>query len=109
MIFEAWNTGSIAADFVVQGGDPRGDGWGGPGWTIRSEWSRLSYERGTVGIAHSGKDTGGSQYFITLTPTPHLDGGYTIFYMGVNVGAALAPAGLAFERDAMAGGAVLPV
>jgi cyclophilin family peptidyl-prolyl cis-trans isomerase len=69
----------VVPDFVVQGGDPRGDGWGGPGYTIRSEWSRLPYERGTVGIAHAGKDTGGSQFFVALSPQPHLNGRYTVF------------------------------
>ena len=69
----------VVPDFVIQGGDPRGDGWGGPGFSIRSEWSRLPYERGTVGIAHSGKDTGGSQWFVCHSAQPHLNGRYTIF------------------------------
>jgi cyclophilin family peptidyl-prolyl cis-trans isomerase/HEAT repeat protein len=69
----------VVPDFVVQGGDPRGDGWGGPGYTIRSEFSRRPYERGTVGIAHSGKDTGGSQFFVAVSPQPHLNGRYTVF------------------------------
>jgi cyclophilin family peptidyl-prolyl cis-trans isomerase len=69
----------VVPDFVAQGGDPRGDGWGGPGDAIRCEISDLSFERGTAGMALSGKDTGGSQFFFTLSPQPHLDGGYTIF------------------------------
>ncbi len=69
----------VVPDFVAQGGDPRGDGWGGPGYTIRSEWSRARYKRAAVGIAHDGKDTGGSQFFITLSEQPHLNGRYTIF------------------------------
>jgi cyclophilin family peptidyl-prolyl cis-trans isomerase len=69
----------VVPDFVVQGGDPRGDGWGGPGYTIRSEFSRRPFERGTVGIAHSGKDTGGSQFFVAVSPQPHLNGRYTVF------------------------------
>jgi len=69
----------VVPDFVAQGGDPRGDGWGGPGYTIRSEWSRSRYKRAVVGIAHDGKDTGGSQFFITLSEQPHLNGRYTIF------------------------------
>lgn len=69
----------VVPDFVVQGGDPRGDGWGGPGYMIRSEWSRARYKRAAVGIAHDGKDTGGSQFFITLSEQPHLNGRYTIF------------------------------
>lgn len=68
----------VVPNFVVQGGDPRGDGWGGPGFTIRSEFSPLPYETGTVGIASAGKDTEGSQFFITQSPQPHLDGRYTI-------------------------------
>ena len=69
----------VVPDFVVQGGDPRGDGFGGPGYTIRDEINRLRYTRGAVGMALAGPDTGGSQFFITLSPQPHLDGGYTVF------------------------------
>ncbi len=65
--------------FVIQGGDPRNDMEGGPGYTIRCEINMLPYERGSVGMALSGKDTGGSQFFITLSPQPHLEGGYTCF------------------------------
>jgi len=69
----------VVPGFVIQGGDPDGTGWGGPGYNIRSEWSNLPYLRGTVGIAHSGKDTGGSQFFVALTEQPHLEGRYTVF------------------------------
>ncbi|KAB2949854.1 MAG: peptidylprolyl isomerase [Thermoanaerobaculia bacterium] len=69
----------VVPDFVVQGGDPRGDGWGGPGYALRDEINRLRYGRGAVGMALSGPDTGGSQFFVTLSPQPHLDGGYTVF------------------------------
>jgi cyclophilin family peptidyl-prolyl cis-trans isomerase/HEAT repeat protein len=69
----------VVPGFVIQGGDPRGDGNGGPGYTIRCEIGQRPYGRGTVGMALSGKDTGGSQFFITHTPTPHLDGNYTAF------------------------------
>ncbi len=69
----------VVPNFVIQDGCPRGDGWGGPGYMIRCEYNRLTYETGMVGMALSGKDTGGSQYFITLSPQPHLDGRYTIF------------------------------
>jgi len=69
----------VVPNFVMQDGDPRGDGNGGPGWQIRCEINLLSYERGAVGMALSGKDTGGSQWFVTHSPQPHLDGGYTIF------------------------------
>jgi len=69
----------VVPDFVIQDGDPTGTGSGGPGWTIRCEYNRRRYETGMVGMALSGKDTGGSQWFITLSPQPHLDGKYTIF------------------------------
>jgi cyclophilin family peptidyl-prolyl cis-trans isomerase/HEAT repeat protein len=68
----------VVPNFVIQGGDPRGDGWGGPGFTLRSEFSMLPFETGTVGIASAGKDTEGSQFFITQSPQPHLDGRYTV-------------------------------
>jgi cyclophilin family peptidyl-prolyl cis-trans isomerase len=69
----------VEPGFVVQGGCPRGDGNGGPGYALRCEITRRAYGRGAVGMALSGKDTGGSQFFITLQPQPHLDGGYTLF------------------------------
>lgn len=69
----------VVPNFVMQDGDPRGDGNGGPGWSIRCEINVVSYERGAVGMALSGKDTGGSQWFVTHAPQPHLDGGYTVF------------------------------
>ena len=69
----------VVPDFVVQDGDPRGDGEGGPGYTIRDEINQRPYLRGTVGMALAGKDTGGSQFFITHSPQPHLDARYTVF------------------------------
>jgi cyclophilin family peptidyl-prolyl cis-trans isomerase/HEAT repeat protein len=69
----------VVPNFVVQTGDPRGDGTGGPGYEIRCEVNPLPYVRGAVGMALSGKDTGGSQWFVTHSPQPHLDGGYTVF------------------------------
>jgi len=69
----------VVPNFVMQDGDPRGDGNGGPGWSIRCEVNTVPYERGAVGMALSGKDTGGSQWFVTHSPQPHLDGGYTVF------------------------------
>ena len=69
----------VVPGFVVQGGDPRGDGYGGPGSTVRCEYNQRPYGRGALGMALSGKDTGGSQFFITLEPQPHLDGSYTQF------------------------------
>lgn len=69
----------VVPNFVAQGGCPRGDGWGGPGYAVRCEYSEEPYRRGTVGIATSGKDTGGSQFFVALSPQPHLEARYTVF------------------------------
>jgi cyclophilin family peptidyl-prolyl cis-trans isomerase/HEAT repeat protein len=69
----------VVPNFVVQDGDPRGDGTGGPGYTIRDELHDGTYGRGVVGMALAGPDTGGSQWFITHSAHPHLDGRYTIF------------------------------
>lgn len=73
----AWHR--IVPDFVVQTGDPRGDGDGGPGYTIRDELNTRPLIRGTVGMALDWKDTGGSQFFITHSPQPHLDARYPAF------------------------------
>ena len=75
--------------FVVQAGDPRGDGAGGPGYTVKDELSPLPYRRGTVGMALAGPDTGGSQFFIALSPQPHLNGQYTVFGQVVSGGELL--------------------
>ncbi len=69
----------VIPGFVAQGGDPRGDGYGGPGYAQRCEDNRLDYTRGVVGMALAGRDTGGSQFFITQAALPHLDGRYTAF------------------------------
>jgi cyclophilin family peptidyl-prolyl cis-trans isomerase/HEAT repeat protein len=69
----------VVPNFVIQTGDPRGDQNGGPGYSIRCEINEARYDRGAVGMALSGKDTGGSQWFVTHSPQPHLDGGYTVF------------------------------
>jgi len=69
----------VVPNFVIQGGDPRNDMNGGPGYAIRDEINLQKYTRAAVGMALSGPDTGGSQFFITHSPQPHLDGGYTIF------------------------------
>jgi peptidylprolyl isomerase len=73
----------VVPNFVIQGGDPTGTGNGGPGYSIRSEFSQLNYLTGTVGMASSGKDTEGSQWFITHSPQFHLDSRYTLFGMVV--------------------------
>ena len=69
----------VVPDFVDQTGDPRGDGSGGPLYAVRDEINPRRYLRGAVGMALSGPDTGGSQWFVALSPQRHLDGGYTVF------------------------------
>lgn len=71
----------VISDFVIQGGCPKGDGTGGPGYTIKCETKGNPQKHGTgaLSMAHAGKDTGGSQFFITHTPQPHLDGMHTVF------------------------------
>jgi len=77
--FNGLNFHRVVPNFVIQDGCPRGDGWGGPGYAIPCEYNDRPYETGTVGMALSGKDTGGSQWFITLSPQPRLDAHYTAF------------------------------
>ncbi len=77
--YSGLNFHRVVPNFVAQGGDPRGDGWGGPGFAIRSEFAFATYDRGFVGVASSGKDTEGCQFFVTHSKQPHLDGRYTIF------------------------------
>lgn len=69
----------VVPNFVVQDGDPRGDGNGGPGFLLRDEVSRQRFDGPRIGMAHSGPETAGSQWFINLSPQPHLDGAYTVF------------------------------
>jgi len=70
----------VVPNFVVQDGDPRGDGFGGPSGSIRDEINPVRYgNKPMIGMALSGPDTGSSQWFITLAPQPHLDGTYTVF------------------------------
>ena len=69
----------VIPGFVAQTGCPRGDGWGGPGYTIPDEVSAEPYDEGAVGMARSDRDTGGSQWFVTTGPQPHLAGEYTRF------------------------------
>ncbi len=78
--FNNKNFHRIVTNFVVQGGCPRGDGYGSLDYSIRSEFSMHHYnDEGYIGMASAGKDTEGTQFFITHAPTPHLDGRYTIF------------------------------
>jgi peptidyl-prolyl cis-trans isomerase B (cyclophilin B) len=70
----------VIADFMIQGGDPTGTGSGGPGYVIADEFSpRLRHARGVISMANAGPNTGGSQFFITHVPCPHLDGKHAVF------------------------------
>ncbi len=71
----------VVPDFVIQGGDPTGSGAGGPGYRIKceAETNKTKHTRGVLSMAHAGKDTGGSQFFITHRATPHLDGKHTVY------------------------------
>lgn len=71
----------VIPNFVIQGGCPKGNGTGGPGYTIKCETkgNPRKHGKGALSMAHAGKDTGGSQFFITHSPQPHLDGVHTVF------------------------------
>lgn len=71
----------VIPGFVSQGGDPTGTGMGGPGYTIKceTEGNPHKHEVGSLSMAHAGKDTGGSQFFIVHEPQPHLNGVHTVF------------------------------
>ncbi|SMP38567.1 peptidylprolyl isomerase [Anoxynatronum buryatiense] len=71
----------VIPDFVIQGGCPHGTGTGGPGYTIKCELDNnpKRHERGSLSMAHAGRDTGGSQFFVCHSPQPHLDGNHTVF------------------------------
>jgi peptidylprolyl isomerase/peptidyl-prolyl cis-trans isomerase B (cyclophilin B) len=71
----------VIPNFVIQGGCPKGDGTGGPEWTIVCECDNNTHkhQRGTLSMAHAGRDTGGSQFFICHSKQPHLDGVHTVF------------------------------
>lgn len=77
--FDSKNFHRVVPNFVIQGGCNRGDGWGSEDYSIRSEFTERGYTEGSVGMASAGKDTEGTQWFITHSPTPHLDGRYSIF------------------------------
>jgi len=85
----------VLADFVAQGGDPSGTGFGGPGYAFVNETSDLTFdEPGVLAMANSGPDSNGSQFFITYTPAEQLNGGYTIFgqvISGLDVAESLTP------------------
>jgi len=71
----------VIPGFVAQGGCPQGTGTGGPGWSIACETkgNPHKHKQGSLSMAHAGKDTGGSQFFLVLAPQPHLDGVHTVF------------------------------
>jgi peptidyl-prolyl cis-trans isomerase B (cyclophilin B) len=70
----------VVPDFVVQGGCPKGDGTGGPGYTVPAEFNKQKHLRGTVAMARSqDPNSAGCQFYICYGPTPHLDGSYTVF------------------------------
>jgi cyclophilin family peptidyl-prolyl cis-trans isomerase/HEAT repeat protein len=77
--FDGVDIHRVVPNFVLQDGDPTGTGNGGPGYEIRDELNPLEYVRGAVGMALAGPDTGGSQWFVTHSPQPHLNGNYTVF------------------------------
>ncbi len=79
--YNGLNFHRVIPNFVIQGGCPYGTGTGGPGWRIKCECKgqKSKHNRGSLSMAHAGKDTGGSQFFICHSPQPHLDGMHTVF------------------------------
>ncbi|MBF2087648.1 MAG: peptidylprolyl isomerase [Synechococcales cyanobacterium K44_A2020_017] len=69
----------VIPDFMIQGGCPKGTGTGGPGYEIKCEINSNKHMAGSLSMAHRGRDTGGSQFFICHSPQPHLDGVHTVF------------------------------
>jgi peptidyl-prolyl cis-trans isomerase B (cyclophilin B) len=69
----------VIPNFMIQGGCPEGTGSGGPGYEIKCEINSKKHQAGTLSMAHAGRDTGGSQFFICHSPQPHLDGVHTTF------------------------------
>ena len=77
--YDGLNFHRVINNFMIQGGCPDGTGSGGPGYQIDCEINSQKHTPGTLSMAHAGKNTGGSQFFITHTATPHLDGVHTVF------------------------------
>ncbi|MCL2932869.1 MAG: peptidylprolyl isomerase [Trichodesmium sp. MAG_R03] len=77
--YDGLNFHRVISNFMIQGGCPKGTGTGGPGYQIKCEINSNKHLEGTLSMAHAGKDTGGSQFFICHSPQPHLDGVHTIF------------------------------
>lgn len=104
----------VLPGFVAQSGDPSGTGYGGPGYAFSNEVSsNVKFDKpGVVGMANAGKDTNGSQFFITYAPTPNLDGGYTIFgqvISGMDVAEKLAPRDPSMSADLPPGDLILSI
>lgn len=76
----------VIPNFVIQGGCPYGTGTGGPGWRIKCECDNQKHKhlRGTLSMAHAGRDTGGSQFFVCHSAQPHLNGVHTVFGQVIN-------------------------
>ncbi|MCC5899137.1 MAG: peptidylprolyl isomerase [Phormidium sp. BM_Day4_Bin.17] len=77
--YDGLNFHRVIPNFMIQGGCPNGTGTGGPGYTIKCEINNNKHVAGTMSMAHAGRDTGGSQFFICHEPQPHLDGVHTVF------------------------------
>ena len=77
--YDGLTTHRIIKDFMIQGGDPQGTGTGGPGYTFEDEFNQHKVERGALAMANAGPNTNGSQFFVTVAPTPWLNGKHTIF------------------------------
>lgn len=77
--YDGLNFHRVIQNFMIQGGCPQGTGTGGPGYKIKCEINSNKHEAGSLSMAHAGKDTGGSQFFICHGPQPHLDGVHTVF------------------------------
>jgi peptidyl-prolyl cis-trans isomerase B (cyclophilin B) len=77
--YDGLNFHRVISDFMIQGGCPLGTGTGGPGYRIKCEINPNKHLAGSLSMAHAGKDTGGSQFFICHSPQPHLDGIHTVF------------------------------
>ena len=77
--YDGLNFHRVIPNFMIQGGCPNGTGTGGPGYKIKCEINPNKHETGSLSMAHAGRDTGGSQFFICHSPQPHLDGVHTVF------------------------------
>jgi len=77
--YDGLNFHRVIPDFMIQGGCPQGTGTGGPGYKIKCEINPNKHQAGSLSMAHAGRDTGGSQFFICHSPQPHLDGVHTVF------------------------------